>query len=134
MKLINRDIDYAIRALCYIAKTNNGLISVSELVNNLKISRAFLRKILQVLNKKRVLVSYRGKGGGFKLGIPADKIFLTDLLEIFHGPFRLNECFIQKDICPDVKKCILKRKIDAIENHIKTELKTITIKSLLNGR
>ncbi len=134
MKLINRDIDYAIRALCYIAKSNNGLISVSELVNNLKISRAFLRKILQVLNKKRVLVSYRGKGGGFKLGIPADKIFLTDLLEIFHGPFRLNECFIQKDICPDVKKCILKRKIDAIENHIKTELKTITIKSLLNGR
>lgn len=134
MRLINRDTDYAIRALCYIAKSNNGLTSVSELVNNLKISRSFLRKILQILNKKRVLVSYKGKGGGFKLDIPSDKIFLADLLEIFHGPFKLSECFIKKGICPDIKNCKLKKKIDNIERYIKSELSSVSIKSLLNGR
>ena len=55
MKLITRDTDYAIRALCFIARFKKKIVSVSELVKVLKIPRPFLRKILQTLNKKRIL-------------------------------------------------------------------------------
>ena len=67
MKLITRDTDYAIRAITYMAKHKESRVSVKELVKNLKVPRPFLRKILQVLDKKGLLRSYKGKGGGFLL-------------------------------------------------------------------
>ncbi|MBM3255649.1 MAG: Rrf2 family transcriptional regulator, partial [Candidatus Omnitrophica bacterium] len=67
MKLITRDTDYALRALCFVARSKDGVVSVSELVDSLKIPKPFLRKSLQLLNKKGVLKSYKGLGGGFKL-------------------------------------------------------------------
>ena len=132
MKLITRDTDYALRALCFIARHRKEIVSVRELVKKLKIPKPFLRKILQILNKKRILKSYKGKGGGFLLGVPASKIFLVDLIEIFQGPLRLNECFFKKMACPNTKTCGLKKKIDNIERYVIRELNSITLTSLLN--
>jgi len=134
MKLITRDTDYAIRALCFIAKNKNNIVSVSRLVNELKIPRPFLRKILQALNKKGMLKSSRGLGGGFMLRLAADKIFLIDLIEVFQGPLKLNECIFKKKICPNKNTCNLKKKLDFIEKQVVSDLKFITIGSLLNKR
>ena len=115
MKLITRDTDYAIRAICFIAKRKKELISASELVRCLKIPRPFLRKILQILNKKRILKSVKGKGGGFHLLFPPNKIFLLDLIRIFQGPLKLNECIFKNNVCPNIKTCRLKKRIDNIQ-------------------
>ena len=130
MKLITRDTDYAIRALCYISRKTDNIISVAELVNKLRVPRPFLRKILQILNSEGILESYKGQGGGFKLIRPAGSIFLVDLIEVFQGSFRLNECFFKGGICPRRKSCNLKKKIDDIEKIVVTRLKSITIASL----
>lgn len=132
MKLITRDTDYALRALCFIASDKERIISVAELVRELKIPRPFLRKVLQALNRKKILKSHKGKGGGFLLAAPAPKIFLADLMEIFQGPLRLNECFFKKMACPDRKTCALKKKIDRIEKYVIKELNSINLASLLN--
>ena len=131
MKLITRDTDYAIRALCYIAKKKKKIISVKELTSALKIPKPFLRKILQRLNKGKVLKSYKGKGGGFTLSRSPGKIFIIDLIRIFQGPVKLSGHIFKKGICPHIKTCILKRKLDAIEEHVIAKLKAITIASLL---
>ncbi|MDD4980193.1 MAG: Rrf2 family transcriptional regulator [Candidatus Omnitrophica bacterium] len=131
MKLITRDTDYALRALCFIAKNKKHRVSVGELVGRLKIPRPFLRKILQVLNKKRILKSHKGCGGGFLLAQPVDKIFLAGLIEIFQGSLRLNECFFKKMACPNAKTCALRKKINSIEKYVIRELKSITLASLL---
>ena len=131
MRLVNRDTDYAIRAICFIAQTKNKIISVSHLVKALKVPRSFLRKILQLLNKKKLLKSYKGQGGGFSLLVPVHKVFLLDLIEIFQEDFKLNECFLKKDICPNTRSCQLKDKLDKIENYVLKELKSITIADLL---
>ncbi len=133
MKLITRDTDYAVRALCYMAGTKTQMISVPDLVKELKVPRPFLRKILQILNKKGVLRSSKGRGGGFTLAVAADKIFLVDLIEIFQGPLKLNECIFKKRVCPDRTMCSLKSKIDTIEKHVVSELKSVTIASLLGS-
>ncbi|MCK9603051.1 MAG: Rrf2 family transcriptional regulator [Candidatus Omnitrophica bacterium] len=131
MKLITRDTDYAVRAVCFIVRHKERVISVTELVKKLKIPRPFLRKLLQALSKKGVLGSHRGLGGGFSLAKPANKIFLVDLIEIFQGPLKLNECFFKKITCPNVKRCLLRKKIDNIERYVQDSLKSITIASLL---
>ena len=131
VKLITRDTDYAIRALCFMAKGDRKITAVSELVKELKIPRPFLRKLLQVLNKKRLLKSYKGQSGGFELALCADKIFLSDLIKIFQGPLKLNECLFKKRICPAVATCALKKKIGTIEKYVFSELRSITIGDLL---
>lgn len=131
MKLITRDTDYALRALCFMVRYKKAITSVSTLVKELKIPRPFLRKILQVLNKKGILKSYKGGGGGFILGLTPSKIFLVDLIEIFQGPLKLNECFFKKLSCPNMKTCALRKKIDTIERYVVSKLKSITIASLI---
>ncbi|MDD4954279.1 MAG: Rrf2 family transcriptional regulator [Candidatus Omnitrophica bacterium] len=131
MKLITRDTDYAIRSVCFIAKNKKEIVSAAELTDALKIPRPFLRKILQVLDKKGVLKSYKGSGGGFSLGKPADKIFLFDLMKIFQGDFSLNECFLKKIPCPNRGRCVLRRSIKKIEKSVIRQLKPISISSIL---
>ena len=130
MKLITRDTDYAVRALCYMAGTKKQMISVRDLVKELKVPRPFLRKILQILNKKGVLRSSKGRGGGFMLAVAPKKIFLVDVMEIFQGPLKLNECIFKKRVCPNRTTCRLKKKMDGIERHVVSELSSVTVASL----
>ena len=130
MKLITRNTDYAIRALCFIAGGEKRINSVSELVKGLKIPRPFLRKILQVLNKEGLLVSYKGKGGGFVLAVKPEKISIVDLIEIFQGALKINECLFRRSLCPNVRTCVLKKKIDDIEKYVVSKLRPITIASI----
>lgn len=131
MNIIARNTDYAIRALCFIAKKETKITSVTELVKELKIPKPFLRKILQKLNQKRVLKSYKGKGGGFILAIKPGSIFVVDLIKIFQGPVKLQRHFFKKCFCPNTKSCILKKELDDIEKYVISRLNKITIKSLL---
>ena len=131
MKLITRDTDYAIRALCCFARNRRDRVSVSEMVKELKISRPFLRKILQVLNKKGLLKSYKGQGGGFNLRIKPSKISLIDIIEIFQGRVKINECTFNKKVCPNIKTCKIKKKIDGIQKHVVSELMGIRLDSLI---
>ena len=134
MRLMTRNTDYAVRALSYIARQKEKVVPVSQLAEKLKAPRPFLRKILQILNKKGVLISYRGQGGGFALAKKPREIFLTDLIEILQGgPIKLNECLFKKMFCPDIKNCGLKKKIDVIERYVVARLKSITIASLSNN-
>jgi Rrf2 family cysteine metabolism transcriptional repressor len=131
MKLITRDTDYAARALFFIAKRNGRMVSVAELVKELKIPRPFLRKILQKLNKRRILVSARGQGGGFLLARAPKEIFLPDLIEVFQGPLKLNECIFKKRICPNKNTCALRQRISGIERYVFSKLNATSIASLM---
>ncbi len=130
MKLITRNTDYAVRALCCIAEQKQEVISADQLVKSLEMPRPFLRKILQTLNKEGLLNSSKGKGGGFTLIISPEKITLTDVMKIFQGPLKLNECKFRKSDCPYISDCFLKKKIDEIEKEVIAKLKAITIASI----
>ena len=132
MKLINRDTEYSIQGLRYIDSRKNKIITVSELVKELRIPRPFLRKILQALNRNRILKSYKGQRGGFTLLLKPNEIFLADLIRTFQGPSEFNECLFLRKNCPDTNRCILKRKIDSIKQRVAAELKSITLESLLH--
>jgi len=131
MKLITRDTDYAIRAICYIARQKQRIVTVAELVKELRIPYPFLRKILQTLNKRKILRSYKGSGGGFELSVVSNKIFLVDLMEVFQGTLTLNECFLKRLACPNIKICPLRKKLKNIENYVFKQLRSITVASLL---
>jgi Rrf2 family protein len=132
MKLITRNTDYALRAICYIAKRKT-VVTVAELVKTLSVPHSFMRKILQQLNRNKILKSYKGQLGGFKLNLLPQRISIIQIMRIFQGQVSLNECFLKKDICPNKIKCILRKKIRRIENDVLTQLGQIDVASLIRG-
>jgi len=107
------------------------LFSVRELSLKLKMPHAFLRRILQILHKKNILKGYKGKGGGFLLEKKPKEIKILELIRIFQGELKLNECLFKKSLCPNVKKCLLKRRLDRIERYVISKIKEIDLESLM---
>ena len=66
---ITRACDYTIRALVYMAQSPMGTAFMrSDIAKACNVPDSFLGKILQSLAKSDILVSERGKKGGFRLG------------------------------------------------------------------
>jgi len=114
-----------------MAKLKQKVVPVGQLVSCLKIPRPFSRKILQQLNKKRILHSSKGKGGGFSLSRRPDKLSLYDLITAFQGPLRLNDHSFKKRVCPHIKNCKVKKKLDSVEKIMIGQLKSITIADII---
>ncbi len=130
MKLITRNTDYALRAICYIS-IHQRIVSVAELVRVLGVPQPFMRKILQKLNQQKILQSFKGSNGGFKLKISPHKISIIKIMRIFQGRIGINGCFLKKDICPNRGKCVLRKKIQSIEDNVIRQLTQINIAALV---
>ncbi|MBU4149513.1 MAG: Rrf2 family transcriptional regulator [Candidatus Omnitrophica bacterium] len=138
MKFIVRDTDYAVRALVYMAKQslrkNKKVFTVDEVVREEGLPGRFLRKLLQTLAKRGLLVSNKGKKGGFSFLKPPASIKLTDIMEVFQGRVDITNCLLKGRPCPNKKKCILRKTLKNINKLIQRELEKITVVSLLEGR
>ena len=131
MKLITRNTDYAIRALANIAGRKDERVSALALAKDSGIPGPFLRRILQRLGSKGFVRSYKGIGGGFTLAKKPSYIYISDVIEVFQGRLRLNECLFKKSLCPNRGACLLKKKIDKIERYVAGEVGSITLASLI---
>jgi len=127
MKIINREIGYAIRALCFMVQQGNKIVTTGQLADYFNISRPFLRKILQRLNKAGVLNSYKGKRGGFRLRLAPEQIILADLIEIFQGPVQLSGCYEKGKECPLMKDCPVKSELERLGQQFEKELSNISL-------
>ena len=134
MRLINKNIYYAVRSLLYIAQKPDATTSVTELVTKLKMRRAFLRRILQVLSKRKILKSLKGKGGGFVLNIKPSNLRILDIVKVFRGKLSVMDCLLEKNVCPYPNDCALMAKMKDIERKLYRTLETTTIAVLLRSR
>ena len=130
MKLLTRDTDYALRALVYLAAQNGRLVSTLGLSQALKITRPHLRTLSFRLQKSGLVRSCRGKGGGLTITVRAKKASLLDVLELFQGRFDLLNCVLGALICPNIKRCLVRRKLIKIDAYVRRELASLTVVKL----
>jgi len=132
MNIMTRDTDYAVRSLAYMACGRRGeIFTVPRLVRALGVPRPFLRKILQRLNREGIVRSSKGRGGGFTLAAAPERIKVADLIGIFQGELAMSHCVLRKRPCPNRAACILRKKLKDVEQSVRSELRSITIASLL---
>jgi Rrf2 family protein len=131
VKLINKDADYAIKALVGIAGRGGDVTAATALAGPLGLPRPYLRKILQALARGGILESTRGKGGGFVLARSAARIRLTEVIGVFQGPIRIHDCVFKTRLCPDVRTCPLRRTLDGLEAELVAKLEALTVADLL---
>ncbi|MBP7706303.1 MAG: Rrf2 family transcriptional regulator [Candidatus Aminicenantes bacterium] len=134
MKLINKDADYAIKALVELAGRGGRTADVTGLAGPLGLPRPYLRKIMQALGRGGLVLSTRGKGGGFVLARPAAAIRLTDVIRVFQGPVKIHDCIFKARICPDVRTCPLRKTLDRLEAELVAGLEGVTVATLAAER
>ncbi|HBA61426.1 MAG TPA: hypothetical protein DCZ92_11540 [Elusimicrobia bacterium] len=131
MKLLNRDVDYAVRAMIFMARANKPMVSVESMRESVGVTRPFLRKTLQKLHKAGLLHAIKGKGGGFALARGPENITLSHLMTALQGPLKLNDCVVHKKLCVNHDTCQLRRRITGIEDRVRSEIESVTIKDLV---
>jgi Rrf2 family protein len=90
---VGRRVDYAIRALAYLAAQPPGrTVPRSEIRERQGIPAHFLSKILRSLVNAGLLTSVSGAHGGFRLGRAAGEISIREVYESVEGPLSLIEC------------------------------------------
>ncbi len=95
---VGRRVDYAIRALCYLAaQPPERVIPRSEIQRRQNIPPHFLSKILRALVGAGFLASVPGARGGFRLGRPAAQISVRAVYEGVEGRLSLIECVDRRE-------------------------------------
>ena len=107
MQLSNTS-QYAIRMLAYMAdKKDSPLINATELSEALHIPYKFLTKIMTELVKVGLVVSIRGREGGYTLKKKPSDIMVGDILDVFNDAIKDEQCVLGIGFCNGMCKCAL---------------------------
>lgn len=91
--MISQKAKYALRALVALARApQNEPLVISDIARAHRIPKKFLEQILLDLKRHGLLTSKRGKGGGYVLLRPANKITYGEVLRIVDGPIAPLPC------------------------------------------
>lgn len=83
---------YALEALTQLAQRPGAVVVIAELAASARVPRKFLEAILRELKQHGLLVSHRGRGGGYTLSRAAPDITLASVIHALHGPLVPAAC------------------------------------------
>lgn len=124
--------DYALRVLMLLALEPAQLHTIEEVARRYDISRNHLMKIVQTLAQAGFIESLRGRGGGLRLGQPAEDISLGAVVRITEDGFALVECFDkERNSCVVSPVCGLRSPLDEALRAFLAVLDSYTIADLV---
>ena len=92
--MISKKCKYAIKAILYIARNQERErpIFSTEIAEAENIPQKFLESILRDLRNHSILISKRGRNGGYRLHREPSSINFTEIIRIMDGPIALQPC------------------------------------------
>jgi Rrf2 family protein len=99
-------------------------VTLREIAVSTGISRPYLDQVAIGLKTAALILSTRGRGGGYQLARPAEEISLRQVIEAGIGPINVVDCVMRPEIC-DRSDCCECRWVYQRINH--------EITNLLNG-
>jgi len=131
--MLSKTTEYAIRALVYIAVSNQqgkrpGFKEISVEIDS---PVQFTAKILQTLTRHKLVNSLRGRGGGFFFDEQhSGTISLYDIIRVFEGEKYFVRCGIGLKGCSADQPCPFHFEFERIRNDYERLVRTETIASL----
>jgi Rrf2 family protein len=133
MTNLSRKARYALRALYALAADEaRGPVLIAELAEREKIPRKFLEAILLELKNAGVLRSKKGKGGGYALARPSERITIGEVVRVIDGPLAPIPCasernFVRCEECTDEATCGTRQVMKKVRDAIAAILDTTTL-------
>src|SRR5216684_5699874 len=111
MRQLSKRTQYSLRALYALTrKYGAGPVLITNLAQDESIPKKFLEQILLSLKSVGFVASKKGKGGGYVLAQPPEKITIGAVIRAIEGPLAPLPCasetrFRKCDECPDIETC-----------------------------
>lgn len=101
--------DYSLRVLLYLGQCNDRLATIAEIAEWYGVSKAHLVKVVHKLATLGYVSTVQGKGGGVRLGKPANEITVAQVIRDTEPDFHTVECFaVKANTCRVTSTCRLK--------------------------
>ncbi|MBT1072241.1 RrF2 family transcriptional regulator [Pelotalea chapellei] len=135
--MISKKTTYAFRALLHLAKAPNGQpVLIADLARDEKIPRKFLEFILLTLRKGGLLQSRIGKGGGYNLALPPDKITIGSIVRVLEGDIAPVPClsdtnYARCEECQDEATCGIRLTMADVHVALSNVLDKLTLADMI---
>jgi len=124
--------DYGVELMCYIALKPNNIHASASLASQARIPLPTASKILGMMVRAGLLMSHRGLNGGFSLGLSADKISITNIIEAVDGPVQLTNCLDENSPdCDRISNCGTRSQWYRINEAVKDALGSVLLSQMI---
>lgn len=105
--ILSNTTEYGIRLLTLIARESDSFCSAKTLIDKLKISDKYARKLLTQLTKAGFVKSMHGRDGGYMLAKPASEIKILDVIKTFEAENKIFSCVLGFSECSGDNPCAM---------------------------
>ena len=128
--MLSKTSRYGVRAVLYIAAFTGEehLVGVRELAREIEISEHMLSKVLQFLTKRNLIMSKKGRNGGFYMTHEQKNLCLMHVIkELEQTEYLISACMLGQKHCKTCEMCPYRDKVTAIRSELKSIYATDTI-------
>ncbi len=112
--MLSQKARYALQALIELGRAGpEAQLTAGEIAARSRTPRKFLEAILLELARRQLIISRRGKFGGYSLARSPERITFAEVIRVIDGPLALAPCvsqlaFRKCDDCEDLETCALR--------------------------
>lgn len=126
---VSKLTDYAIVLLAHLSRTDHTL-TAQELASRSSVPLPTVSKLCKELSKAGLVISHRGRKGGYGLARAADRITVAEIVEALEGPIALTECSQGIQICELEATCVAKASWDPVSRAIHGALSNLPLSAI----
>lgn len=130
---------YGLKAMLHLARLPEDELALSaEIALANSISKKFLDAILQDLRMAGLVQARKGRGGGYRLARPAERITIGNVMRVLDGPIAPIQCASRSAYqpcrdCPDETVCAVRLTMIDLRDAIAEVLDTRSIADMAAG-
>lgn len=126
---------YALTIMVDLARNGRGsYVSLSDIAERENLSMKYLESIISTLNKGGMLISLRGKNGGYKLARDPKDYSINEILLLTEGTLAPVNCIMQDGVqCEKAATCSTLPLWAGLDKVIEKYLCGITLQDIIEG-
>lgn len=119
--------DYGTVVMTYLARQDDKLHAASEIAADIRLAAPTVSKILKVLARAGLVISYRGAKGGYSLARRPVDISMVEIIDALEGPVALTECGSAPGLCIQEASCSIRANWQHINSAVRQALAGVTL-------
>ena len=126
MLRIAKMTDYAILVMVELTRDGETL-SAHCLAERIHVEIPTASKVLKLLAGAKLLRSYRGVNGGYRVNRPAGEISVAEVIAAIEGPIAMTECSVEPGLCQQEQSCNLRSNWQRISLAVSQALEDVSL-------
>src|SRR5690625_1262311 len=128
---ITRETDYAVVILSLMTADSERRYSAAWVAEQGGLPQPVVSKVLKMLARAGLLVSYRGAKGGYGFARSPREISIADVIAAIEGPISFTECVEVGELtCQYSSQCVMSTNWNRINQVVQTALESISLQDM----